>query len=57
LTEEDSELEKLRAKRLAEMQRNISALKQTTTEESEKKETKNPREIVANLKNVQPHFE
>jgi len=46
LTEEDSELEKLQAKRLAEMQRNISSLKQTTTEESEKKETKSPREIV-----------
>ena len=46
MTEEDSELEKLQAKRLAEMQRNISSLKQTTTEESEKKETKSPREIV-----------
>jgi len=46
LTEEDSELEKLQAKRLAEMQKNISSLKQTTTEESEKKETKSPREIV-----------
>ena len=43
---EDSELEKLQAKRLAEMQKNISSLKQTTTEESEKKETKSPREIV-----------
>jgi len=43
---EDSELEKLQAKRLAEMQRNLSSLKQTTTEESEKKETKSPREIV-----------
>jgi len=46
LTEEDSELEKLQAKRLAEMQKNISSLKQTTTEESEKKETKSPRDIV-----------
>ncbi len=43
---EDSELEKLQAKRLAEMQRNLSSQKQTTTEESEKKETKSPREIV-----------
>jgi len=43
---EDSELEKLQAKRLAEMQKNISSLKQTTTEEPEKKETKSPREIV-----------
>jgi len=48
LTEEDSELEKLQAKRLAEMQRNISSLKQTTAEESEKKETKSPRDIVLN---------
>jgi len=46
LTEEDSELEKLQAKRLAEMQRNLSSQKQTTTEEPEKKETKSPREIV-----------
>jgi len=46
LTEEDSELEKLQAKRLAEMQKNISSLKQTTTEESEKKETKSPRDIL-----------
>jgi len=46
---EDSELEKLQAKRLAEMQKNISSLKQTTTEESEKKETKSPREIVVDF--------
>jgi len=46
LTEEDSELEKLQAKRLAEMQRNLSSQKQTTTEEPEKKETKTPREIL-----------
>ena len=44
---EDSELEKLKEKRLAEMQRNISSLKQTPpAEEPEKKETKNPRDIV-----------
>ena len=49
MTEEDSELEKLQAKRLAEMQRNISSLKQTeSSEESEKKETKSPRDIVVN---------
>ncbi len=42
---EDSELEKLKAKRLAEMQQNISSLKQTT-EEPEKKETVNPRDMV-----------
>ena len=44
---EDSELEKLKEKRLAEMQRNISSNK-PTTEEPEKKETKSPREIVVN---------
>jgi len=44
---EDSELEKLKAKRLAEMQRNISSQKQTLpTEEPEKKEIKNPRDVV-----------
>ena len=45
---DDSELERLKAKRLAEMQKNISTIKQTSnTEEKpeeEKKET--PREIV-----------
>jgi DNA-binding TFAR19-related protein (PDSD5 family) len=44
---EDSELEKLKAKRLAEMQQNISSQKQTPpVEEQEKKETKNPRDVV-----------
>jgi DNA-binding TFAR19-related protein (PDSD5 family) len=44
---EDSELERLKAKRLAEMQQNISSLKQTPpTEEPEKKETKNSRDVV-----------
>ena len=45
---EDSELERLKAKRLAEMQQNISSIKQTETapEEPEKKETKSPRDIV-----------
>ena len=44
---EDSELEKLKAKRLAEMQQNISSLKQTeSAEEPEKKETVNPRDMV-----------
>ena len=47
MNEEDSELEKLKAKRLAEMQQNISSLKQTSpTEEPEKKEIKNSRDIV-----------
>jgi len=45
---EDSELEKLKAKRLAEMQQNISSLKQEKpAKEPEKKETKNPRDVVA----------
>jgi DNA-binding TFAR19-related protein (PDSD5 family) len=43
---EDSELEKLKAKRLAEMQQNISSQKQTQPEEPEKKETENPRDKV-----------
>jgi DNA-binding TFAR19-related protein (PDSD5 family) len=44
---EDSELERLKAKRLAEMQQNISSLKQTPPDvEPEKKETKNPRDSV-----------
>ena len=44
---EDSELEKLKAKRLAEMQQNISSIKQSeTAEEPEKKETVNPRDMV-----------
>ncbi len=44
---EDSELEKLKAKRLAEMQQNISSLKQTeSAEDPEKKETVNPRDMV-----------
>ncbi len=47
MSEEDSELEKLKAKRLAEMQRNISSLKKTETlAQPEKKEQKNPRDIV-----------
>ncbi len=43
---EDSDLEKLKAKRLAEMQQNISSIKQTETEEPEKKERQNPRDMV-----------
>jgi len=44
---EDSELERLKAKRLAEMQKNISSLKKTqSAEEPEKKETQNPRDVV-----------
>jgi len=47
MSEEDSELEKLKAKRLAEMQRNISSLKKTeSVSQPEKKEQKSPKEIV-----------
>ena len=44
---DDSELERLKAKRLAEMQQNISSQKQTPpAAEPEKKETKSPRDTV-----------
>ena len=44
---EDSELEKLKAKRLAEMQQNISSIKQSESAEvPEKKEAQNPRDRV-----------
>ncbi len=47
MSEEDSELERLKAKRLAEMQRNISSQKQIEpVSQPEKKESKSPREIV-----------
>jgi DNA-binding TFAR19-related protein (PDSD5 family) len=63
---EDSELERLKAKRLAEMQQNISSQKQEKpAEEPEKKPTQNPRDIVLNnlgfrgeevLKNAENQF-
>ena len=44
---DDSELERLKAKRLAEMQQNISSQKQTPpAAEPEKNETKSPRDSV-----------
>ena len=44
---DDSELERLKAKRLAEMQQNISSIKQTPpAAEPEKKQAKNPRDTV-----------
>ena len=46
MNNEDSELEKLKAKRLAEMQRNISSQTKTPSKEQEKKETQNPRDLV-----------
>ena len=50
MNEEDSELEKLKAKRLAEMQRNISSLKTgKSLEKLDEKETENPRDTVVNF--------
>ena len=46
---EDSELERLKAKRLAEMQQNISTINQPKPEEPEKKETKSPRDVVVSF--------
>ena len=48
MSEDDSELERLKAKRLAEMQQNISTRKkiETPTVNSESKITKNPRDVL-----------
>ncbi len=48
MSEEDSELERLKAKRLAEMQQNISTRKEIETSQNntESKVTKNPRDIL-----------
>ena len=47
MSDEDSELERLKAKRLAEMQQNISTRQETEkTTNSQPKETKNPRDIL-----------
>lgn len=46
MSDEDLELERLKAKRLAEMQQNISTLKQAKPPEPEKKEKPKPRDIV-----------
>lgn len=49
MSEEDSELERLKAKRLAEMQKNIAFKKQPKPEQpQEKKAQPTPREIVVN---------
>jgi len=45
MNDDDLELERLKAKRLAEMQKNISTIREPTVQK-EKKETKNPRDIV-----------
>lgn len=47
MNDDDLELERLKAKRLAEMQKNISAIKQEKpAEESKEKKQENPRDIV-----------
>ena len=47
MSDEDSELERLKAKRLAEMQQNISTRQEIEkTSNSQSKEIKNPREIL-----------
>ena len=46
---DDSELERLKAKRLAEMQKNISSKKENTPpEEAPKEPTQNPRDFLVN---------
>jgi len=49
LSEEDSELERLKAKRLAEMQRNISSQQSMPKEESQTKKEPTSREILVNF--------
>lgn len=50
MSDDDIELERLKAKRLAEMQKNLSTKKQFETSQSEQQPKKNPRDIlVANL--------
>lgn len=48
MSEDDSELERLKAKRLAEMQQNISTRKkiETPSANSQSKTTKNPRDVL-----------
>ena len=50
MSEEDSELERLKAKRLAEMQKNISSKQEIekTQELSEDKPPENPRDLLVN---------
>jgi len=51
LSEEDSELERLKAKRLAEMQKNISSKQEIeqTQEISKEKPVENPRDLLVNI--------
>jgi len=49
LSEEDSELEKLKAKRLAEMQKNISSRQDQIPKSIEKVIASNPRDLLVNI--------
>jgi len=49
LNEEDTELERLKAKRLAEMQKNISSRQVPTPTSSEKVTPPNPRDLLVNV--------
>jgi DNA-binding TFAR19-related protein (PDSD5 family) len=49
LSEEDSELEKLKAKRLAEMQKNISSRQDQIPKSIEKVTASNPRDLLVNI--------
>jgi DNA-binding TFAR19-related protein (PDSD5 family) len=49
LSEEDSELERLKAKRLAEMQKNISSRQDQNPKSSEKVIPPNPRDLLVNI--------
>jgi len=51
LSEEDSELERLKAKRLAEMQKNISSIRNTeqTPEIAKETTSENPRDVLINI--------
>ena len=51
MSEEDSELERLKAKRLAEMQKNISSIRNTeqTPEIAKETTSENPRDVLINI--------
>jgi len=49
LSEEDSELERLKAKRLAEMQKNLSSRQDQTSKSTEKVIPPNPRDLLVNI--------
>ena len=49
MSEEDSELERLKAKRLAEMQKNLSSRQDQTSKSTEKIIPPNPRDLLVNI--------